>query len=277
MTQVTPSKIALLDDSVEGILSGGQKHRLLLLHGNSSCKEVFLPLMNFLSEFGIATLAIDLPGHGQSADAADPERSYSFPGYADVVFAVLEEMGWKEAGLFGWSLGGHIALECLARESAPVSITSAFIVGSPPGKPSRTAFEAAFVTNETTLLAGKQEFSAGDPERYTAAMLDGADRVTPDMLKAAKRTDGRARQCMLNNALLGVGADQAKVLEASNARIALVIGEADPFVRLDYLDKLPTERLWERKVHTNPRWGHAPHWQMDDTFKELLPRFYGIA
>ena len=54
---------------------------VLFIHGNSSCKEVF---RQQLAEFGnqYHCVAMDLPGHGQSQDAPDPETSYNMTGYA---------------------------------------------------------------------------------------------------------------------------------------------------------------------------------------------------
>ena len=50
---------------------------VLMLHGNSSCKEVFAGQLE--GELGnrFHLVAMDLPGHGASSDAIDPQRSYS--------------------------------------------------------------------------------------------------------------------------------------------------------------------------------------------------------
>jgi pimeloyl-ACP methyl ester carboxylesterase len=127
--------ISLQDGSISGLRIRSGRQPLLLLHGNSSCKEIFAPLLGILEPIGIDALAIDLPGHGQSHDAKNADSTYCFPGYANVVFDVLEELGWPEAGLIGWSLGGHIALECLARPDASTRITSALVIGAPPRSP----------------------------------------------------------------------------------------------------------------------------------------------
>jgi pimeloyl-ACP methyl ester carboxylesterase len=61
-----------------------------MLHGNSSCKEAFDRQLNGALGDEFRLIAIDLPGHGASSDAADPNRTYSFPGYAEAAIAVLE-------------------------------------------------------------------------------------------------------------------------------------------------------------------------------------------
>src|ERR1700719_1531006 len=49
-------------------------------------------------------------GHGESDDAKDPS-TYSLPGHARAVWAVVNAFGLHEAWFVGWSLGGHVALE----------------------------------------------------------------------------------------------------------------------------------------------------------------------
>ena len=66
--------------------TGGKGAAILLIHGNSSCKEVFRAQME--SPLGEANrmIAIDLPGHGDSGDALDcrpgDERRSSLEGGA---------------------------------------------------------------------------------------------------------------------------------------------------------------------------------------------------
>lgn len=57
---------------------------ILLIHGNSSCKEVFCKQYAApeLAEFRL--VAFDLPGHGASDDAVDPARNYTLGGYAEM-------------------------------------------------------------------------------------------------------------------------------------------------------------------------------------------------
>jgi pimeloyl-ACP methyl ester carboxylesterase len=144
----------------------------------------------------------------------------------------------------------------------------------PPVRPSQEAFEAAFAVNETTLLAGKANFNLSDAQAYAVSMLGGDGLVTSHLLQNVLRTDGRARTCMLQTALAGCGADEVDVIATSTARIALVFGAADPFIKLAYLEHLPRHNLWQKKVYTSPQWGHAPHWQPDEEFKDLVVRFY---
>jgi pimeloyl-ACP methyl ester carboxylesterase len=76
---------------------------VVFIHGNSGSKEAFRK--QFESDMGnvYRMVAIDLPGHGASSDAFEPERTYSLPGYADAVVEVLANMGIDRAVVCGWS------------------------------------------------------------------------------------------------------------------------------------------------------------------------------
>jgi pimeloyl-ACP methyl ester carboxylesterase len=88
----------------------GDGRAVVFVHGNSSSARTWLPVLT--GPFGrrFRCLALDLPGHGQSAPAAD-HSAYSLPGYASVLAAFTQACGAAEAVMVGWSLGGHIALE----------------------------------------------------------------------------------------------------------------------------------------------------------------------
>lgn len=51
---------------------------IVLLNGNSACKEIFLKQFKELGE-KYRIIAIDLPGHG-GADATDPKTTYNLGG-----------------------------------------------------------------------------------------------------------------------------------------------------------------------------------------------------
>jgi pimeloyl-ACP methyl ester carboxylesterase len=255
--------------SISGVIRKGPGVPVLLVHGNSSCKEAFADLWKVLIGLDREVLAIDLPGHGASRDALDPHATYTFPGYARVVSGVMDEVGWRRAIAIGWSLGGHIVLQTMIDDPR---IESGLVIGTPPGKPSIGAFEAAFNSDATTLLAGTEVFSGEDALRYTRAML-GVQDPDPDLIAAAQRADGRARSRMIQSVVEGLGADQCDAYANATGRVAVVVGENDPFLRMSYLDSLDTSRLWRGKVHRLPNVGHAPHYAPSPDFIQLVKSF----
>ena len=49
---------------------------VVMIHGNSSCKEVFKNQLTSPVGESNRLIALDLPGHGRSSDAFDPARSF---------------------------------------------------------------------------------------------------------------------------------------------------------------------------------------------------------
>ena len=77
----------------------------LLIHGNSSCRDVFRHQMNGRLAQNRRLISFDLPGHGQSSDARHPSRSYTRSGCADAAIEILGMLGlWMS-----WCLAGRSA------------------------------------------------------------------------------------------------------------------------------------------------------------------------
>ena len=95
--------------------TGGSGIPVLLIHGNSSCRGVFRNQMQGSIARKHRFLAFDLPGHGQSGQCTDPQRSYTLPGLADAAIELLDKLGVAKVIVFGWSLGGHIGMEMIPR------------------------------------------------------------------------------------------------------------------------------------------------------------------
>ncbi|WP_194411070.1 alpha/beta fold hydrolase [Microbacterium cremeum] len=84
------------------------KAPLLLLHGGLfDIDQQFGPLLPGLSA-GRRVVAVDLQGHGRTNDI---DRPFSAAAFATDVLAVLDHLGIERADVFGFSIGGSVALE----------------------------------------------------------------------------------------------------------------------------------------------------------------------
>lgn len=117
---------------------------LLLIYGNSSSSsKVFHQILTsplLTSKYRI--LAFDLPGHGSSGNASEPESTYTMPGYAECAVNILTQLRVSKVVVLGWSLGGHVALEMipLLKSSSVSTMKGAMLVGTPPSSgPCQTA------------------------------------------------------------------------------------------------------------------------------------------
>lgn len=105
---------------------------LLCIHGNSHSSEIFRHVLHSSLSRSNQILAFDLPGHGLSDDATDPNNAYTMPAFAKCAWEVLDVLKIREVIVFGWSLGGHLGIEMIAAPAAHTKLRGVMIVGTPP-------------------------------------------------------------------------------------------------------------------------------------------------
>jgi pimeloyl-ACP methyl ester carboxylesterase len=239
---------------------------VLLIHGNSFCREVFRhQLLGRLAE-SHRLIAFDLPGHGQSSDAPDPTRTYTRPGLADAAVELLGKLGVTEAVVFGWSLGGHIGIEMISRFEGMQGL---MITGTPPV--GRDNMAQGFVASPHGGVASRQDLSQADIDAFVGAIF--GDSSEPLLHEAVARADGRFRKRLFEAARAGEGVDQRLTVQSSSVPLAVVNGSADRLINLDYIDAVAYANLWEGRCLRLAGLGHASFWQAPDDFNPMLERF----
>jgi pimeloyl-ACP methyl ester carboxylesterase len=214
-------------------------------------------------------LAIDLPGHGHSARAAD-HAQYSLPGYAAVLTSFAEAQGVADALLVGWSLGGHVVLE--AAPAMP-AVPGFVIFGTPPVG-SADQLGRALLPNPA-LGVGFAEVVSEDAARSFAARFTergstlSLDEFTADILA----TDGAARAGLLASVGQGRFADGVAIAAELRRPLAILHGEGEQMVNLDYIRGLTIPSLWRGEVQLIAGAGHAPHQETPVQFADLLKQF----
>ncbi len=89
---------------------------VLLLHGGGQTRHAWGKAGQVLGDVGWYTVALDLPGHGDSAWASDGD--YRIETLADTMCCVWRELGTPLA-VVGASLGGLISMAAVGRADAP--------------------------------------------------------------------------------------------------------------------------------------------------------------
>ena len=248
--------------------SGGEGPVVLLIHGNSSCKEIFG--RQLVSELGLGyrMIAFDLPGHGASSDAPDPSLTYSIHGYADAAMALLEALKIDKAVVVGWSLGGHAALEMLGRWPGTIA---AWITGTPPA--GGADMGEAFLPSEHMAFTFKETFTDEEAKAFAQEAIGHNTELLPWMVTAAKRADGRFRPMMLQSVAEGRDMDGRAVAGSAKQPLAVVSGEKEPFASNAFLKSVTYGNLWDGKVHILEGLGHMPFWEDAGVVNPLLGRF----
>jgi pimeloyl-ACP methyl ester carboxylesterase len=249
--------------------SQGTGPSALFIHGNSASGLTFKEQLEGPLGRKYKIVALDLPGHGASSRATRPAETYHMPGYAKVIAGVAEKLEMTDAVLVGWSLGGHIALEAakLFPQSRGIVIWGTPPVAIPP------AMDLAFLPNPAMAAAFADELT---PEQITAfgeaCLKPGA---TPDagFFEAFAQTHGRARATMGGSIRAANYEDEVKIVQNLDKPLAILQGEHEQLVNLDYLKGLQAPTLWRGAVQVIPNAGHSPQVETPAAFDALVAAF----
>jgi pimeloyl-ACP methyl ester carboxylesterase len=245
-------------------------HPVFFLHGNSACKESFAKQFNSEVAKKYRFIAMDLPGHGNSDKAKDPENTYSISGYTDVALEVIKQLGLVKPVVVGWSLGGHIGLNMIQKSH---ELAGLLITGTPPINISNEGFQEGFrpLPLFQTLFT-KDEFTREEAiEFMTTGGIDGKEN--PFITHAARITDGIARMNLVQSMTKGIGGDQKAIVETDDTPLCVIQGANDEGINNDYICQVNYKNLFSNKVHLVENSGHAAFWQKPDEFNQILSLF----
>ncbi len=167
---------------INGLQLAGIRHRdtslasdvrMLCLHGWLDNAASFLPLMPYLPALDL--VAIDLPGHGYSAHAAEGATAYSLFEFARTAHQAMDALDWDSCHIAGHSLGGCIApivAVCTAgRIQSMITIDAAGPLSEDPGD-----------TPKRLTRAMQDRLS---PERFRSRLFETRDAAIDARLAAA--------------------------------------------------------------------------------------------
>lgn len=199
----------------------GRGRPLVLLHGGLMTIDLnFGPLLDPLAA-GRQVIAVELQGHGHTADTR-PEMTIE--ALAADVIGLLDHLGIGQADIFGFSLGGLVAVE--AALAAPSRVGRLIVASANPHRP-----------------PGRESTPPGDDLMPTPAdfqaMHDAYDAAAPD---PAHFGESAARTTKMVHEVPG----KASELRSLHAPVLLMFGDRDfsplPDV-LELLGLLPDAQL----------------------------------
>jgi pimeloyl-ACP methyl ester carboxylesterase len=161
---------------------------VVLLHGADSRKESHFDFARACAGGGLAVLAFDARGHGESPGPLDGRAIDDVARMADLL---RERAGIEKVGLRGSSMGGYLALVAAAeaRAAAVVAICPASAVGLSVGVRAQRFGFAVDRDAVVALLAGHDETTAAralDAARVPLLLLHAeGDEVVPVELSRA--------------------------------------------------------------------------------------------
>ncbi|WP_024299338.1 alpha/beta fold hydrolase [Methylomicrobium lacus] len=259
------------DQEIAYYESKGRGLSVVLVHGNSFSSWSFSKQVCgiFGSQFHV--VAVDLPGHGRSSDAANPSAVYNLPAYADALVGLVTELGLEDAVFAGWSLGGHALLEA----AAELSLASGFMIfGTPPLGVPPAVSDAFLATHPATGFGFINAWNNEMLELYVSSIFAPGTTDIPDFFyKDAKRTDGESRSELLASVGAQHYSDEIAIVQNLKVPLAIIHGEKEQLINLAYIQQLNIPKLWRRKVQVIKGAGHAPQWEEPIRFNALLGQF----
>jgi pimeloyl-ACP methyl ester carboxylesterase len=190
----------------------GEGRPIVLVHGfASNLKEGWVKTgwVEALSPVR-QVIAIDCRGHGESDKPKGP-GAYSGDVLADDVIAVIDALRISRADIFGYSMGGGIALRLMA--TLPERFTSAIVSGvgernderlqaldgTRGGPEPRSMTERlALVTMPVLIVNGEDDYAVGNPDRLASTMPNATLIRIPDCDHVSVVSDQRFKDAVLD-------------------------------------------------------------------------------
>lgn len=249
--------------------SEGEGPSALLVHGNSISSRVFRHQLDGPLGAEFRLIALDLPGHGESPPPADPDRTYSVPGFASIVTGVAHALGVEDQAFIGWSFGGHVVLE--AAPALPAA-RGFCICGTPPLRFPPNMGDA-FLPHPVMRLFFQEQLTTEEEREWVRSMLASGAAFPDELLLDLRRSDRRLRPALLASIGVAGFADEVATVSGLRQPLAILHGTDDAVVDTSYLRSLAIPSLWCGDLQVIAGAGHVPQWDTPHRFDELLRSF----
>jgi pimeloyl-ACP methyl ester carboxylesterase len=268
--KTSQGQIAVWDSKPKG---GKDEPAVIFLHGHLANKTFFNQQVQSPVLAKYRLIFLDLPGYGDSDPAKEPEKTYSFPGFAEVVAEVVDGLQLENIVVVGWSLGGHVALELTSKLG---QLRGLFITGTPPIEISSEGLSRGFRIANPRILEcfGKGNLTLEEAELLATICGYDGSKEKKFLIDAVFQSDEGAKTLYPQSIMKGVGQNQLALVRDWPSPIAVVAGTDDAGINNDYIvNEVEFRNLWQGKVHMIEGAGHAIQMEKPDEFNGLLKAF----
>lgn len=242
---------------------------LIMIHGNSLNASLFRDTVQSSLFSAYRIILLELPGHGNAKRSTDPEETYSVKNFINLLVAFIKESGITNYVLFGHSLGGHIAINAIP---ALNDIKGLAISGTPP-LTMPPDMGACFLPNPAMGLAFKPDL----PVEEVALLAENfvtKENVNFSLVKEAiAETDPLARVYIGRSIATEQLHDETQLVHNSSFPIAVLHGENDRMINLNYLESLKINNLWRNKIQVIKGASHCTFLENSAAFNTTLAQF----
>jgi len=245
--------------------STGNGLPVVFIHGNSLSGITFIK--QFESELAgkYRFIAFDLPGHGASEKPGDAEACYSVAGYIKVIQDVIHHYNLDKYVIVGHSMGGNIAME--ASPDLP-GLLGMMTFGAPPiGLP--PAFERMYLPNPAMGLNLKGELSSDEIQVLAHSWAD-ENSIREKIIDLLNQSDPAGRSYLAASLGQGKYRDEVEIVKNYDKSIAILNGEKDPWVNVNYYNEIDIPNLWRGEVQVVSGGSHSLQLEQPESFNGLL-------
>lgn len=254
----------------------GRGAPLLLLHGFTGSAETWASLADALGD-DVATIAVDLPGHGRSSAPADPAR-YAIARTADDLARVLDALGVERAAVLGYSMGGRVALRFALRH--PDRVSALVLESASPGIADAGERAARVRADGELADAIERDGVEAFVERWERLPLWESQQALPvpvrEQLRAQRlRNRGTGLANSLRRAGAGAEPDVRAELGMLRMPVLLIAGALD--TKYAALARAMAAEIPGARAEIVPDAGHAVHLERPEAFAGIVAAFLGTA
>ncbi len=243
---------------------------IVFIHGNSQSSNVFnFQLEDNLLNEHFRLIAIDLPGHGLSDKALNPESTYSFSGYGKLIGDFCDKLNLKDILFVGSSLGGNFLFESINDLNAQ----GLLVFGAAPFTTLEDLPAATIPEPEKFSYLFNEIYNDDDIEFVlTYQFSDDFDssKTPPFLREDLLKTDGLSRVFLGQNLSQNAIKDAKFVVKDLKIPIAVVHGLGERLIDLEYLKKIEAPTLWQGKIIEIANAGHSIQIEKPAEFNKVL-------
>lgn len=244
---------------------------ILFLHGNSLAAETFknqFENQHLYENYHL--IAPDLPGHGESGKATDPDDDYTLSGFVAFIVDFMKALDVRDAILAGHSLGGHILMD--AWEQIEERANGLVIFGAPPIT-IPIQMEYSHYENPAFELAFKEKLSDEEIQTLSKAFIKPGSEVPSVITESINKADPVMRSILVSSTTPEKVKNEAEIIHKMKKPIAVFQGKEDQLLKHTYYELLDIPTLWQQKVHLIEDAGHCPQIENPEKLNELLVYF----
>lgn len=239
MSWLRPGALSLSDHSIAYCEAGPQISRsvVVCIHGAGGNRDSWIPLMRNLAGQGVSSLALELPGHGESGVA----QISDIKEYSRIVLEFLNTKKLKSVCLAGHSMGGAVVLESVMTHSE--LLRGVILIGS----------GAKLRVKDSILKGVKSDLVKTVDEIISYAFSPAAD---PSLIRESTRSLLRCNMDTLHHDFVACDRfDVLSELESISAPVLILCGEDDLLTPPKY-SQFMSEKIPNAKLTIIPQSGH---------------------